>query len=320
MPLYIHFINVGQGDATYLRYEAPEEAPRHILVDGGPAESSARLIWYLQRQGVSRLHLVVATHLDDAHIGGLSAVLEQFPVARFWGPDPQRHNPLRPLVQPQVARAENGAPADSDVITPESLSAYDHLHALALNRDALVEYPVMGHNASYLFPGLELRVMGPAPHFAEPLHAELLSRVPPTQLVEILSADANNSSLVLRIGVNGQQVLLTGDAEMPAWHAMIDQWGAGLHARALKLSHHGSLDGTSAEVLGIVQPREAILSVGPNSAEHPAPQVLAMLTPPIQLYRTDQQGDIVLQFGQTEPPPPPPSLPSWRAMLGRLHR
>jgi beta-lactamase superfamily II metal-dependent hydrolase len=74
--LTVHFIDVGQGDAVLV--QAP--SGKRMLVDGGPAETSDRLVSYLKRHGVSSVDVVVATHPHADHIGGLLEVLKAFSV------------------------------------------------------------------------------------------------------------------------------------------------------------------------------------------------------------------------------------------------
>ncbi|MGE5137971.1 MAG: ComEC/Rec2 family competence protein [Rudaea sp.] len=317
MALEIHFIDVGQGDATLLTYDSPDGVRRNILVDGAAESHGEQVVAYLREQGIDRLHLVVATHVDDDHIAGLLQVVAQFPVARFWGPDPKRSAPLRPLVQAASAATPAAGGQEAGLITVESVNTYDRLHALALSRGALVEYPEMGHDASYLFPGLEVRVMGPSSELAA---FSTPSAVPAEDELGILSTETNNASIVLRVGLGGQFVLLPGDAELKAWHAMIAQWGAGLHARVLKLAHHGSSNGTDQQVLQTVRPRQAVISVGPNSYKHPSAKVLELLTAPVQTLRTDQQGTIVIRFEEPAPVPVegPPPRSWWQRLLAFL--
>jgi competence protein ComEC len=72
--LTVRFLDVGQGDATLIQH--PDGTA--VLFDGGPPEAGvARL---LRRAGVSRLALVVATHVSRDHHGGLVEVLRRFPV------------------------------------------------------------------------------------------------------------------------------------------------------------------------------------------------------------------------------------------------
>jgi beta-lactamase superfamily II metal-dependent hydrolase len=75
--LTVHFIDVGQGDATLI-----EAHDATILVDGG--EASANVAEYLRAQGIQDLDLVVATHPHADHIGGLVDVLSQFNVREIW--------------------------------------------------------------------------------------------------------------------------------------------------------------------------------------------------------------------------------------------
>lgn len=75
----VHFIDVGQGDATLL--QTPEGA--NILVDAGVAKEGATVVQTLREHGVESLDLVIATHPHADHIGGMRAVLEAFPVKRY---------------------------------------------------------------------------------------------------------------------------------------------------------------------------------------------------------------------------------------------
>lgn len=77
--LRVVFLDVGQGDSVYI--EAPNG--RQVLIDGGP---DARVV--NQLAGVMPLFdksidLVVATHADADHIGGLSAVFDNYSVSRI---------------------------------------------------------------------------------------------------------------------------------------------------------------------------------------------------------------------------------------------
>ncbi len=77
--LTVHFLDVGQGDAAALQ----TPAGRWIVIDGGPRtperDAGRRVVVpFLRRAGVGRLALVVATHGDADHLGGLPAVIEAF--------------------------------------------------------------------------------------------------------------------------------------------------------------------------------------------------------------------------------------------------
>lgn len=78
--LTVHFLDVGQGDAAALR----TPVGHWVLIDGGPrtpqGDAGRRVVLpFLRRLGAGALTLLVATHGDADHLGGLPAVLEALP-------------------------------------------------------------------------------------------------------------------------------------------------------------------------------------------------------------------------------------------------
>ncbi|CAN5843342.1 hypothetical protein BH23GEM3_BH23GEM3_24390 [soil metagenome] len=93
--LEIHFLDVGQGDATVIR----TPADRWILVDAGPRgdrydAGERRVLPFLRAQGVHRLELLILTHPHLDHIGGAPAVLRGIPVGRLIEPGLAVGNPV----------------------------------------------------------------------------------------------------------------------------------------------------------------------------------------------------------------------------------
>lgn len=79
MPsMKVHFINVGQGDSILI--ETPLE--RTILIDGGPPRAGDAVVKYLKERRINEIDLLVATHPDIDHIGGLVKVLKKMEVGR----------------------------------------------------------------------------------------------------------------------------------------------------------------------------------------------------------------------------------------------
>jgi competence protein ComEC len=80
-----HIIDVGQGDAILLELPGHGTTPSaQVLVDGGMPQKGPTVVAYLDEQGVEHLDLIVATHPDHDHIGGLPHVLQSFPVQAVW--------------------------------------------------------------------------------------------------------------------------------------------------------------------------------------------------------------------------------------------
>jgi beta-lactamase superfamily II metal-dependent hydrolase len=77
-PLKIAFLDVGQGDSILI--QAPNG--QTMLIDGGRAMSLADevIIPKLKEWGAKQVDVLIPTHPDADHIGGLVGVLENYPV------------------------------------------------------------------------------------------------------------------------------------------------------------------------------------------------------------------------------------------------
>ncbi len=71
--MQVHFIDVGQGDATLI--VTPNG--KHILIDAGPGSGELSLMAYLGRCGVKTIDLMLLSHPHEDHIGGADRVLNQ---------------------------------------------------------------------------------------------------------------------------------------------------------------------------------------------------------------------------------------------------
>lgn len=75
----IYFLDIGQGDATLIL--APNG--NQILIDGGPDSSVLRELGKTMGFFDRKIDVVLATHPDQDHIGGLPLVLERYKVKNF---------------------------------------------------------------------------------------------------------------------------------------------------------------------------------------------------------------------------------------------
>jgi beta-lactamase superfamily II metal-dependent hydrolase len=76
--LTVAFLDIGQGDAILIR----SPGGMTMLIDGGNSDKDGRevILPKLREWGADRLDVMVATHPDADHIGGLPFVLENFEV------------------------------------------------------------------------------------------------------------------------------------------------------------------------------------------------------------------------------------------------
>jgi competence protein ComEC len=104
---------------------------------------------------------------------------------------------------------------------------------------------------------------------------------------------ANNASVVLLVEVSGVRLLLTGDVEPEAQHALLE---TGVPAvDVLKVPHHGSSH-QDGEFLARADADVALISVGEgNTYGHPdSGLVEALLASGVAVARTDQQGTVAV--------------------------
>ena len=78
----VHFIDVGQGDDIYIK--APEG--EDIIIDAGNKGKGDEVVTYLKSQNVDDIEVMISTHPDADHIGGLDEVLEAYKVESIYAP------------------------------------------------------------------------------------------------------------------------------------------------------------------------------------------------------------------------------------------
>lgn len=78
--LTVAFLDVGQGDAVFI--EAPNG--NQMLIDGGPSAVVLRTLGEVMPFYDRSIDVVLATHPDKDHIGGLPAVFDRYAVSYFF--------------------------------------------------------------------------------------------------------------------------------------------------------------------------------------------------------------------------------------------
>ena len=73
-----YYINVGQGDSELVQFHG-----HNILIDGGEPNEGSTVVSFLRDHGVTKLDLVVNTHPDADHLGGLDDVINSLPVSEI---------------------------------------------------------------------------------------------------------------------------------------------------------------------------------------------------------------------------------------------
>ena len=103
----------------------------------------------------------------------------------------------------------------------------------------------------------------------------------------------NDNSVVLHLEFGRFSALLTGDLEASGEADLLSHNGK-IESLLLKVSHHGSRNGTGGPVLDAVKPRWAVISAGRNNPfGHPSPDVVSrLLHRRIRTFQTLEEGAI----------------------------
>ncbi len=79
--LEIHYIDVGQGDCSLIKWEGAA-----VLIDCGERDNAETVLKYLKNQGVEKLDIIIATHPHSDHIGAMGDVISGIDVERVIAP------------------------------------------------------------------------------------------------------------------------------------------------------------------------------------------------------------------------------------------
>ena len=83
--LKIHYINVGQGDSTFIELPNGE----NVLIDGATRSNGQTVLDYLDELKVEEIDYVIATHPHEDHIGGLVNVIKNYDIGKIYMPEKQ---------------------------------------------------------------------------------------------------------------------------------------------------------------------------------------------------------------------------------------
>jgi competence protein ComEC len=77
----VNYIDVGQGDSILIQTN-----DKTMLIDAGPKENEDKLLTYLKKLNIKKLDYVVTTHPHEDHIGGMTSVIKDYSIGKFYAP------------------------------------------------------------------------------------------------------------------------------------------------------------------------------------------------------------------------------------------
>lgn len=88
--LSVYFFDIGQGDAIFI--DTPRHA--HILLDGGPNRKVLSELGQVMPFGDNRIDVMIESHPDRDHIGGLPEIVSRYDVGMFLEPGVESDNTI----------------------------------------------------------------------------------------------------------------------------------------------------------------------------------------------------------------------------------
>lgn len=80
--LKVHFIDVGQGASQLII----GSTGKTILIDAGNNSEEKTIVDYLKKQKIKKIDILIGTHPDADHVGGLDAVISNFDIGKIFMP------------------------------------------------------------------------------------------------------------------------------------------------------------------------------------------------------------------------------------------
>lgn len=260
--LHIIACNVGQGDAILVTYGTTQ-----ILTDGGPNKSVLECLGRHMPFWDREIELVISTHPDADHSTGLVSVLQNYKVGKIL------INPIDPGTQVYRALVSEVGGRDVPIINPTAGMKL-RLGLISLDilspNDGLLSRLTLKENDSRLS------------NYSISKETNLYSIV----YILSLSRQSDNSTEF--------SALLLGDIPPEISDELAAGWSTG-SVKYIKIPHHGSVNGLTENLLKVLMPKVAVISVGKNPWGLPKTEILDMLKKyNVKVLRTDLVGDVTI--------------------------
>ncbi len=226
-----------------------------VLVDAGPESAAPKLLGRLSALLHERLDLVVRSHPHANHQGGLAPILTAIGARR--------------MLDPALGEdGEEDAPL-REAVAAQKVEVFQPVPDPEAPAEPLRIGLGGGAELAIYWPRVPVEALLPAERFAEP------------------------NSVVMRVSFGRTAVLFTGDATAQTERYLLEKRFP-LKSTLLKVASHGADRASTAPFLEQVQPRAAVISVGPgNALRAPAKAALERLEQAgARVFRTDLDGDL----------------------------
>jgi beta-lactamase superfamily II metal-dependent hydrolase len=299
-PIYngieVDMLSMGNADALLVTHWSNTDAVR-VLIDGGNAGDSEKVLAKLHELRVGHLHHVVCTHPHNDHAAGLIGVLNHkaVTIGQFWMHLPWAHINYGEL----TASLNRAGQSKVAAIVRASLDTAQQLYHAAVARKIPMAEPFDKSTVGPLY------VCGPTVEFYRTLLLDFgdfeklqafdtaLAAHERTMMMEAfasgltiggkgLSEDEgelgseptepeNDSSVIMTAVQDGARFLFTADAGVPALQSALSRYDLS-NLNWMQIPHHGSRRNLTEELVKYFKPKYAFVSAD-GSKQHPRRKV-----------------------------------------------
>lgn len=321
--LKLVFCDVGQGDAALI-----SKGSNQILIDGGPNDKVLSCLRNNMPLFDRKIEVIALTHPEADHMTGLISVLDKYGFDYFlMGPEGNGSSGFEKLInklqsfniEVRSAKWETGNEVGSGKVLKSYISLqYQASHFQLHTSNSNLVRIINPYSGTRIKVGdLVLDTLWPEREWVaeklgvESVIANFSSRDYTNYQAGDITANGTGSkilgytttklplnqfSLVFLLKYKDKRVLFMGDADSKVQYN-IAYYNTLLPIDILKYPHHGSKTGMTEGFLKLINPKQAVISVGKNSYGHPTPETLDLLNSyKVIIRRTDLEGEVKYVF------------------------
>ncbi|MGN0771048.1 MAG: ComEC/Rec2 family competence protein [Christensenellales bacterium] len=278
--LQITFVNVGQGDGIFIEFPDGQTMVMDMGTSGGVDNAYSNMKQAIEQSQTECIDYVFATHTDSDHISSMATLIDDYEIKNFY--------------LPKVA--DDTTATWNKVITKARNEQYNLngvMTAAVVNLN-VGKWTIEGEGWSmkcYSFDESDY----------------------PTINKNSSALNKNSVSPLCVLTYGGRTIVLSGDSNEKNEQYFLDKgYFEGIDCDVYKLPHHGADNDTAQQVFNAIDPEYTVISVGTgNSYGHPTQAVLDLMASYVdirpdndyngieQVYRTDLDGNVVVQVGES---------------------